>query len=107
VWPRRPHQRRPIEAESRYAPGESTDAVLPCLACGARLLNVDCTECDNQPLDGVEFTSLGHYGSTVFDPMDGSRLVINVCDACLKARHSRIGWQADAHAPVVRFQAAY
>ena len=31
----------------------------------------------------------GHYGSTVFDPMDASYLEIVVCDPCLKSRMNR------------------
>ncbi len=38
----------------------------------------------NQPQRGLEFISYGHYGSTVFDPMNGSYLVINICDVCLE-----------------------
>lgn len=42
-----------------------------------------------QPLDGLGFITLGHYGSTVFDPMDGSTWEIIVCDPCLKALEYR------------------
>jgi DNA-directed RNA polymerase subunit N (RpoN/RPB10) len=59
---------------------------LPCFTCGKTLHPV-WPESDyrNQVNDGVTFTSPGNYGSTVFDAMDRSRLVINVCDACLTA----------------------
>lgn len=53
----------------------------PCLVCGARLESVFWGA--NQPNDGLEFTSKGHYGSTVFDPGDGSYLAVNICDPCL------------------------
>lgn len=36
-----------------------------------------------QPMGGLHFLTYGHYGSTVFDPMDGSKLNIAVCDDCL------------------------
>ena len=38
-----------------------------------------------QPLEGLEFVTYGHYGSGVFDPMDGTTLHIVVCDSCLKS----------------------
>jgi len=33
---------------------------------------------------GVEFVARGHYGSAVFDPQDGSKMIANICDECLK-----------------------
>lgn len=59
-----------------------------CLVCLKELENFDPK--GNQPLGGLEFQTHGHYGSTVFDPMDGTKLAINVCDECLTAR-SRMG----------------
>lgn len=56
---------------------------LPCIACGATLVNV--FDADNQPQEGLAFTSNGHYGGTAFDPMDGSFIEVNVCDPCLIA----------------------
>jgi hypothetical protein len=53
----------------------------PCIICEKPLSSFD--EEGNQPNDGLEFFTRGHYGSTVFDPMDGSGLAINVCDDCL------------------------
>lgn len=38
----------------------------------------------NQPLDGLAFSTGGAYGTTLFDPMDGSTLEVNVCDPCLR-----------------------
>jgi hypothetical protein len=54
---------------------------IPCIVCGVALDNLD--EDGNQPSLGVEFTTYGHYGSTVFDPMDGTAVAVNVCDDCL------------------------
>jgi hypothetical protein len=68
----------------------SKDA-LACIACGARLGNVAAA--DNQPLDGLAFTTTGHYGTTFFDPMDGQQLEINVCDECLQKNTDKIGWR--------------
>jgi len=40
----------------------------------------------NQPYAGTTFISYGHYGSTVFDPMNGTTfLELNICDECLTA----------------------
>lgn len=36
-----------------------------------------------QPSGGLAFQTTGHYGSAFFDPMDGSRLEIAVCDQCV------------------------
>lgn len=55
---------------------------LPCVVCGKPLLNV-FDDLDNQPSEGLAFSSHGHYGSTAFDPMDGQRLELNICDPCL------------------------
>lgn len=55
---------------------------MNCIVCKKSLENV--FDQDNQPNDGLAFQSSGHYGSTVFDPMDGTHLEINVCDPCLK-----------------------
>jgi hypothetical protein len=56
---------------------------VPCLVCGGALPNLDAP--GNQPSGGLEFTTHGHYGSSEFDPMDGTLLAINVCDKCLAA----------------------
>lgn len=55
---------------------------MRCIVCKTELNNLD--EDGVQPDDGVEFSSFGHYGSTVFDPMDGTFLSICVCDDCIK-----------------------
>lgn len=59
---------------------------LPCITCGKDLESVFLPEDDaeNQPYGGTCFTTHGHYGSTIFDPMDGHYLELNVCDACLR-----------------------
>ena len=60
---------------------------LPCIVCGRKLENFGSDE--NHPLKGVEFVARGHYGSAVFDPTDGSRMIANICDECLKAAKMR------------------
>jgi hypothetical protein len=62
---------------------------LPCLACGRVLYQVDRLADENQPYGGTEFRTHGHYGSTIYDPMDGHYLVINICDVCLATNHDR------------------
>lgn len=56
---------------------------LPCIICGKQLEPVMRDNDCNQPYGGTSFTSHGHYGSTVFDPMNvGGHLTleINICD---------------------------
>jgi hypothetical protein len=62
---------------------------LSCICCGNALENFDPGS-RNQPYGGTAFTTHGHYGSTVFDPLPplrghGQMLEINVCDNCLTA----------------------
>jgi hypothetical protein len=57
---------------------------VPCIRCGFELRHVFGDEEGNQPMRGLEFITQGHYGSTEFDPMDGTALAINVCDDCLR-----------------------
>lgn len=78
----------------------SRDA-LPCIVCGQALQNV-IDDAQNQPNDGLAFTTNGHYGSTVFDPMDGTAIEINVCDDCIRVagREGRVLWSRQ-HKPVL------
>jgi hypothetical protein len=55
----------------------------PCIVCGRQMRSVVGRH-HNQPMDGLSFASHGSYGSTVFDPMNGSMLEINVCDPCVQ-----------------------
>ena len=59
------------------------EVTLPCIVCGYQPESAfnGCTV--NQPYKATAFNTQGHYGSTFFDPMDGSYLEINVCDECL------------------------
>ena len=52
-----------------------------CIACERELDNV--MDLGLQPVDGIAFNSQGHYGTSVFDPMDGSRIEIAICDDCV------------------------
>jgi hypothetical protein len=64
---------------------------FPCLKCG-RVLTRVTSDYEGQPNDGIMCSSHGNYGSTVFDPMDGSYLAFNICDPCVKraARQGRL-----------------
>lgn len=57
-----------------------------CFKCGQRLENLSASfgNLGFQPLGGTCFGTYGHYGSTVFDPVDGSKLEIVICDECLE-----------------------
>jgi hypothetical protein len=59
------------------------ESALPCLVCGRALRNIFPGQVANQPRDGVACLTSGNYGSTLYDPMDGSRLEFNICDECL------------------------
>lgn len=68
----------------------SKEALLPCIVCGTTLQNV-MDDTTNQPSEGTEFDTFGHYGSTFWDSMDGEEIAINVCDECLRTHSDRIG----------------
>lgn len=66
--------------------------MMKCLVCDCTLESAIPSEIDEggQPSKGTAFQSHGHYGSTVFDPMDGTFLEIYICDPCLtRASKSR------------------
>lgn len=56
----------------------------PCIICDTKLESAIHDPHYNQPYKGTCFETGGHYGSTYFDPMDGSALSIVICDNCLK-----------------------
>ncbi len=64
---------------------DHNNKTLPCIICHKVLENVldDLVE-KNQPYSGLEFVTYGHYGSTYFDPMNGDKLIANICDDCVK-----------------------
>lgn len=73
---------------------------IPCFICATEFENLNALS--NQPLDGIEFTTYGHYGTTLFDPIDATELAINICDPCLikgienqRVLHMRAGAYAD------------
>lgn len=73
---------------------------LACIVCRSELESAipvppPFAEDGNQPSEGTAFQSYGHYGSTAFDPMDGSRIEVNICDECLTkaGREGLVLWQ--------------
>lgn len=65
-----------------------TEQTCRCIACGKTMGNIQ-EDGTLQPKGGLAFQTQGHYGSTVFDPMDGSLLEIAVCDDCLGSASRR------------------
>lgn len=66
------------------------NTTLNCIVCEKELKSAlpdnERYKETNQPADGTAFHSRGHYGSTVFDPMDGTLAELNVCDECWAAK---------------------
>ena len=64
-----------------------------CIVCNTEIENWDIAYPEDKPqvhpIDGTVFRTYGHYGSTVFDPMDASYLEVVVCDECLRSRMER------------------
>lgn len=67
----------------------SRDAMLPCFKCGKTMPNAFGDQ-ENQPYEGTEFRTYGHYGSTFWDSFHGEELVLNVCDDCLREHSGRL-----------------
>lgn len=78
-----------------------TDATIDCFCCGKQMGNwiYDTHRSDGttsrvnvHPMGGLHFMTYGHYGSRVFDPMDGkgTTLDIAICDECIIANVKRV-----------------
>ena len=61
-----------------------------CIICTKEIENWDQVYPEGNtkihPLGGTAFRTYGHYGSSVFDPMDASCMEIVICCDCLKSR---------------------
>ena len=72
---------------------------LHCIICEEPLENMSDHYDDEvvHPLDGTQFRTYGHYGSTIHDPMNGDYLDIVICDKCLKNKlqHTYKGTSSD------------
>jgi len=67
--------------------------ICKCIICNKILHRVDNEEdIKNPPMDGIYFSSVGNYGSSVYDggEFEGHRLEIYVCDECLKDKADQI-----------------
>lgn len=76
-----------------------SEAMVPCFKCGKTLENA-FPGGGNQPSEGTEFSTVGHYGSTFWDNFDGVSLVLNICDDCLRAHTERLATRKKIRRPV-------
>lgn len=58
-----------------------------CISCETELPESPHIEC---PSGGTLFSSPGNYGSRMFDPADGTTLVMVICDDCLSAKRTLV-----------------
>jgi hypothetical protein len=57
---------------------------LPCIKCGTVLEPVFLDGESDTPHAGTVFSTSGHYGSTIFDPMSSRQLLeVVICDNCI------------------------
>lgn len=86
-----PLAKRLVDAvlDPKPRPRTEVNTPVPCFVCGKRLSEVG-EEGLNQPNGATAFITNGHYGSTVFDEMDGTWLELNICDDCLSGCQSRV-----------------
>jgi hypothetical protein len=61
-----------------------------CIICKCEVENWDIAYPEDKPqvhpIGGTAFRTYGHYGSSVFDPMDATYMEVVFCDPCLKER---------------------
>jgi hypothetical protein len=62
---------------------------IQCVKCEKVLENFMPETKGMQPNCGLAFLSYGHYGSTYFDPMNGTYIEISLCDECVKQADDR------------------
>jgi hypothetical protein len=67
-----------------------TMKILNCIVCNKELESAVGEDGNNQPYGATTFQSYGQFGSTIFDPMDGTYIEINVCDACLNEKKDSV-----------------
>jgi hypothetical protein len=65
-----------------------SETIIHCICCEEEMVNADYMYPEDKaavhPEDGTVFHTYGNYGSTVFDPMDGSLAEICICNDCLE-----------------------
>lgn len=62
----------------------ANDESINCLCCQKKMSNMQELRNGVQPSGGLAFHTSGHFGSTLFDPMDGSSIHIAICDPCVE-----------------------
>ena len=63
---------------------------IQCFKCDKELENWNYRNILVHPMKGLHFLTYGHYGSSFFDPMDGSTLNIAICDECVETNKHKI-----------------
>jgi hypothetical protein len=69
---------------------------INCFCCDKELDNMHYESRNKEsyvyvhPMGGLHFRTYGHYGSAVYDPMDGSSLDLAICDECVMLRKDKI-----------------
>lgn len=63
---------------------------VSCFVCDKELDNMEYDNVEIHPMDGLHFRTYGHYGSAIFDPMNGSYLDIAICDKCVAERSEKV-----------------
>jgi hypothetical protein len=69
---------------------------ISCIVCDKELDNLEystrsnSTKIEVHPMDGLHFRTYGHYGSTIFDPMDGTYLDVAICDGCVMKNLNKV-----------------
>jgi hypothetical protein len=56
---------------------------LNCVRCNRAVESMDDSDI-NSPSGALPFTTEGHSGSTIFDPLNGCYIEINICDECIR-----------------------
>lgn len=67
-------------------------STISCFSCDKKLKNWVYDSVEVHPQDGLHFSSNGHYGSTIFDPVGlDLSIEIAICDECImrKLEHVR------------------
>jgi len=72
-----------IIQKARFGGNKHMPKPLTCIVCDYQPVEAIKHSDNNFPYKATAFITRGHYGSTFFDPMDGSHIEINVCDECL------------------------
>lgn len=67
----------------------ANDQSIHCLCCREKLANMQELRNGVQPSGGLAFHTTGHYGSMLFDPIDGSSIHIAICDPCVETAIGR------------------